>query len=1211
MRSRFLGISVGLFLLLAAPTFLVGCKSTSFVGKRYDNFTAYYNTFYNAKRSYRAGVKNRERRQDQIERTKFMGVFVRSGPAGGGRDFEEAVLKSADVLREHPQSKWVDDALLLIGKSYFYEDNFIGAQQKFGEAIDRETGLQDEARFWLARTYIASGDFKRGEDAIAVALGGEVSDRRWVASLHLALGELRVKEGNLELAAEDLEKGLAVVKDNEIAARAAFLLGQVLEKLERYPEAVEAYRRTLDYRPEYELSYAAMYSAVRVEGQYVDGPAALKALRKMERDDKHFAYRSELALVRGDILRAQGRADEAFSLYDELLYDPIFKADAARLKGQIHYSLAKLFRDLDSDYVSAAAHFDTASATLRSTGGSLGAPVDPLTFGPEAIRDAQELKDSFGAYATAYSQVYRLDSLLWLGEMDDSTFAAKVLELRQLRAEELAERKRLQEERQIARSFQQSASVSPLDNRGLPEGKILPNRNAQGGASGFLFHDDPVMMQEGQLSFSRKWGDRPLVNNWRRLEAVAGAEFVEEEDLEDSESELAPDQLPEIDTSGVPRDSLAQVEMRSELARSRYDLGTSLFLGINRPDSAAAWYRMVLEDTPEEPVARRALFALAEIQRALGDTLSASGIYQQMLVEYPDTEFAARIRTLLGIEDSDSAGPDSLEQAATTYAFHFDTWQSGRLEEAMNGMFTLAGEFASTDLVPKALFAAATVFMEWADRDSISVTAPMPIGVSDSLLVSAGVITPPLPEASPADTLAASDSLGAAMAASDSLGAAMAASDSLGAAMAASDSLGAAMAASDSQATDSLAVVQAPDSTRVVPAEEALETVDSSTADSVQVPVAPADSVGVGVATGLGVEADSTAAIAVADSLGSVVAVADVAVVIEPTVEARPWNELTLSGLLTTIRSRFAATPYASAAGQVIAALDAMKAEETARRDTLRMVLEAARTDSLAVLEAEAAVADSLAALAVGDDDLVAGADSSAAGGVVDEALNDPSLLLASDSLATASVDSLFAGDLESTPVDSLSAGDLESTPVDSLSAGALESTPVDSLSTEAPSEGAIDVPSKGRDPVQFVPDVAPSDSAAAVVRRGQPIGMAGARDAVNKVAEVLEEVESSSMEQPGTSEEEEDETEAWTGWTLVLSELPDMSSADVVQSNLAQMFFEYDAPEIWTGSWKDRDGVLVTLGRFETRAEALQFAGNMGSDLPSDAWLLHILPRD
>ncbi|MBX2822890.1 MAG: hypothetical protein KTR29_24540, partial [Rhodothermaceae bacterium] len=163
----------GIYLILLLMV-VSGCKKTSFLGKRYDNFTAYYNKFYNAKKLYKTGVEAIERTAEtEIDRNRYMAVFVTPDRVTSQQTFNDAIIKCADVLRENAGSKWVDDALILIGKSYFYLQNYVGAEQKFAEVIGLGGELEDEARFWLGRTYLASGSLSRAKEHLDVSLNRE------------------------------------------------------------------------------------------------------------------------------------------------------------------------------------------------------------------------------------------------------------------------------------------------------------------------------------------------------------------------------------------------------------------------------------------------------------------------------------------------------------------------------------------------------------------------------------------------------------------------------------------------------------------------------------------------------------------------------------------------------------------------------------------------------------------------------------------------------------------------------------------------------------------------------------------------------------------------------------------------------------------------------------------------------------------------------
>jgi len=726
-------------IILVYALLFTGCKSQSFVGRRVDNFKAYYNTFYNAREAYDIGFESIEKRDRPVDRGQYMFLFVRPSGNTGNREFDKAVVKSADLLRKHQDSKWVDDALLLIGKAYFYQENIVGAIQKFREVINRQSELEDEARFWLARTLIISRSYDEAHTFLQESLGRENIKAKWSASYRLALGELFVQRSDWPAAAEALSLGLTEAKDKDLSARAQFLLGQVFETMGREADAVEAFRNVKRFTPLYELGFAAKLSSIRVAGMGGATEASLKDLRKMERDDKNFVYIDDLAYLRGRILQAAGEADEAYNIYFDLLYDesrtvPI-KGD---LQGTIHYALGELYRDLDRDFVNASAHFDTAAVSLtRSSANVIRGLTGEEQFSAEAITDASAMKTNFGTYAAVHKEVAEMDSLLWLGSMDQEDFESKILEIRREQARIMEEQRKLREARLLEQQFRQAAQTGDsFANRNLPPSKVNPGNDPQGTRSGFLFHRDAMRVDEGRSTFESRWGDRPLVPNWRRIEAVRGqpVDLAFDEETDSDTIDLDdPATLPVIDTSGVPRDSLAQEEMKSKRAVARYELGNALFLALSMPDSAATLYRLVIEENGDEPVARQSFYALAEVQKALGDSLSASRIYDQIVMDYPLSEFATKIREQRG-EQIVETEPDSVALALNVYRIVFDEWNSGSIHGVIDQMILIAAAYPGTEASAKALLAGAQVHLEEAGADTVAVLAQLAIMLPDSII---------------------------------------------------------------------------------------------------------------------------------------------------------------------------------------------------------------------------------------------------------------------------------------------------------------------------------------------------------------------------------------------------------------------------------------------------------------------------------------------
>ncbi|PSQ70851.1 MAG: hypothetical protein BRD38_04080 [Bacteroidetes bacterium QH_9_67_14] len=308
-----------LLLVLVAATAAAGCGRSSMVGRRVDDFSAYYNKFYNARQTFNEATQPLDELDQSVDLGVYLPVFVPPTQVQNEDAFSKTIDKSADLLRTHPGSKWVDDALLLIGKSYFYQENYVGGERKFREVVGRNGPLEGEARFWLGRALLAGGDLSAAEQHLAESLQADSLSERWMGHMRLLLGQVHVRQGMWTPAADLLERGVRGVRDGQTRARALFLRGQVLETMGRYADATRAYRSAAEERPRYELAYAAETSALRTAvraGGRRQERAVFEQLRRLERDDKNRDKRPALALLRGQLYQAQGRPGRARRSYE-------------------------------------------------------------------------------------------------------------------------------------------------------------------------------------------------------------------------------------------------------------------------------------------------------------------------------------------------------------------------------------------------------------------------------------------------------------------------------------------------------------------------------------------------------------------------------------------------------------------------------------------------------------------------------------------------------------------------------------------------------------------------------------------------------------------------------------------------------------------------------------------------------------------------------
>ncbi len=745
-----------LLLVAVVGVSLAGCRPGSALHSRYNNFRAYYNTYYNATRSLEEGELALERAAVTVDRSRLVPVFPETASAGGTTGpFQDAIDKSAELLRNRPDSKWADDALLIIGKAYFYQRNLAGAEQKFRETMEasersQDRRLGDEARFWLGRTYAASDRFDEGVSALEDGLADEGGDRRWTARMRLALGELYARAGRWDEAAEALRDGAPDEGDADVAARAYVLLGQIEEHAERWDAAADAYQLALDRRPAYELSFAAQVSRALVLG--VDAGRSdegLQIVRRMRGDDKNFDRRGELAMLEARLRAAAGETRDAQVLFGQVLYDAELQTPEA-VKGQAHYRLAEFYRDGLGDYVRASAHFDTAATKLRT-------PETTLRASRDAILDVGDEAQTYSVLASAARRISDADSLLALGDLDEDAFRARIASIEAERTRVYREEQRRQSDLQAAQRFQAGGGAAFGSQPGAtnfqgPQSAVrTPGSTApSASAGGFLSFRDPASIQAGQVAFAQRWGDRPLVPNWRRRAAVQAGDIASGQGTVSRtvQGGLGLGQgPPPLDLNAVPRTPAKRNELITELSGLRYELANAFFLSLGRADTAAVLYRTILSETPDLPVAVRARYALAEIERAAGRDDVARPLYES--VAAADTSALGRSSRLrLGMEIEEvGAGP---VETSAAYDAARSRWRDGDLLGGMEALVAVGDASPDAAVAPRAYLAAAAAYLDWADADSLARAAPLPDSLVSRVLLEtamSGPAPPPVPQA--------------------------------------------------------------------------------------------------------------------------------------------------------------------------------------------------------------------------------------------------------------------------------------------------------------------------------------------------------------------------------------------------------------------------------------------------------------------------------
>ncbi|MGB2867121.1 MAG: tetratricopeptide repeat protein [Bacteroidota bacterium] len=348
-----------LFVILL--TGLSGCFVFEPVGNAisqgYENTVTYFNAFYNVRRLFRdaedevltAQLANRGKDLPTGQATQI--------PAGAKQKLTQVIDKCSNILAFHASSSFVDNALLMIGKSYFYQGEYLKAERKFTELVTQfpSSSLLLEAQLWFGRSELQRGDadacLKTCENLIAQATAQGDDEILLNASMVMA-DAYRIKKQD-DKALERYAMVIGGSGDDETKALAEKTVGDIFVAQEQYGKSIEAYGKVPDFTNDVYLLYSSKLQAAIASGKMKSFEAGLSMLNEMLDDVRFKENIPNIRLEKANLLAAQGRRDDALDEYRYL--DTTYARTEPGMKAS--FSIARIFETELKDYSTALTYY--------------------------------------------------------------------------------------------------------------------------------------------------------------------------------------------------------------------------------------------------------------------------------------------------------------------------------------------------------------------------------------------------------------------------------------------------------------------------------------------------------------------------------------------------------------------------------------------------------------------------------------------------------------------------------------------------------------------------------------------------------------------------------------------------------------------------------------------------------------------------------------
>ncbi|MBA4251444.1 MAG: hypothetical protein C0425_03925 [Chlorobiaceae bacterium] len=327
----------------------------------WENFTTYFNLYYNA-----SEIFNRTEKliiQERKDIFSFTEPNISSSFIG---ELEKVIEKCSRIMQFSGESAFVDEALFLIGKSFYYQKNYVRANRKFRELVVKfpESELSIEAELWIAKTELQMRNFDFALNMLDQirTKAKENEDDEILTQTYIERVKYFMQMQSYSNAIIDLNELLIVSKDSELNAAALIQLGELYSKLDDYENAKKSYLAVLNYTKSFdtELLARVKYGVSLVQlDRYNE---ALDLFIDLRNDDKNKTSFDIIELNIGITYRALGDFENALHSFRTI--DTTFSTSIHA--GGARYELGELFEEELNNFDSAHFYYQKAFTSSSS-----------------------------------------------------------------------------------------------------------------------------------------------------------------------------------------------------------------------------------------------------------------------------------------------------------------------------------------------------------------------------------------------------------------------------------------------------------------------------------------------------------------------------------------------------------------------------------------------------------------------------------------------------------------------------------------------------------------------------------------------------------------------------------------------------------------------------------------------------------------------------
>ena len=517
----------------------------------------------------------------------------------------------------------MDLAWMRLGEAEFHKADFLGAVSTFNYIIrhyQNDPDIIAQCQLWIARAYAEMGWQYEAEDMLNRVQIDALSRKH--ARLYSAVkADVLLKGEHYHEAIPFVKIAIPYEKRKIYRPRFAYVLGQLYEKEGKRDEAIQAYKYVIRLAPPNEMDFNA-----RIRMAELEGKSAIRKLKSMTRQDKNKDRLDQIYGAIGNIYLANRDTVKALEMYETAIKE---STQAGTAKAAILVRAGDIYFEQRAYVPAQPCYREAVTIFTAETYKDFG-----------RIQKRSEVLDEL---IVSYTQAQLQDSLQRLSRMPEEQQRAIVDKIIAdlIEAEKQDSIKAVEDARELARGDEGPRSVNTANMLG-------------GGAqSGEWYFYNPQLIKQGQQEWRKRWGNRPLEDNWRRKNKQVVINDEMSASLNDeNDAALGADSIG-MDSTMVSAPILETDIHKPEyylqqIPRTEEDFAVSDSLW---REALVALYYIYLDRLEDEPQAEETL-RLLEQKWGAHALVQAIHEDQQLRALRRDTAYIARMQRMLAAQDS-------------------------------------------------------------------------------------------------------------------------------------------------------------------------------------------------------------------------------------------------------------------------------------------------------------------------------------------------------------------------------------------------------------------------------------------------------------------------------------------------------------------------------------------------------------------------------